>query len=135
MKNDRHRWAGCVQVFRQLAVRNRPRRDGDRCISGDEIAEVVGPAAALLTAGAPRSIFQRLGIATCMQIVNGGGRITVLETRRPPDFGRSEVCVRRRGANHRAGLFDAGDQDNHIRLAGGVKAPSSDAMHVQPVIR
>ncbi len=106
------------------------KHDGDRCVPGDEAAEVVGPARALLTAERTALNFlQRLsGIATrARQFVDAaGGRLIVLDTRKTtPGLRRLEkYAVRCGGAtNHRAGLFDAVlIKDNHIRLAGGVAA-------------
>ena len=106
------------------------KQDGDRCRAGDEIAEVTGSAAALLTAERTALNFlQRLsGIATRARLFvdAAGGRITVLDTRKTTPTLRviEKYAVRAGGAtNHRAGLFDAVlIKDNHIRLAGGVKA-------------
>ena len=105
---------------------------------GDEIAEVTGPAAALLTAERTALNFlQRLsGIATRARrfVDAAGGRITVLDTRKTTPTLRvlEKYAVRAGGAtNHRTGLFDAIlIKDNHIRLAGGVKAAvDRDAGH------
>jgi nicotinate-nucleotide pyrophosphorylase (carboxylating) len=56
----------------------------------------------------------------------GGGRITILDTRKTTPTLRAleKYAVRAGGAtNHRVGLFDAVlIKDNHIRLAGGVQA-------------
>ena len=106
------------------------RHDGDRCRAGEEIAEVAGAAATLLTAERTALNFlQRLsGIATrARQFVDAaGGRIVVLDTRKTTPTLRAieKYAVRAGGAaNHRAGLFDAVlIKDNHIRLAGGVKS-------------
>ena len=106
------------------------KQDGDRCSAGEEIAEVTGSAAALLAAERTALNFlQRLsGIATrARRFVDAtGGRITVLDTRKTTPTLRAleKYAVRAGGAtNHRAGLYDAVlIKDNHIRLAGGVKA-------------
>src|SRR4051812_39573285 len=62
------------------------RHDGDLCAPGDEVAEVVGSAAVLLTAERTALNFlQRLsGIATRARrfVDAAGGRITVLDTRK-----------------------------------------------------
>lgn len=105
-------------------------QDGDECRVGAEIAEVVGLAATLLTGERTALNFlQRLsGIATCTRrfVDAAGGRITVLDTRKTTPGLRAleKYAVRAGGAtNHRAGLFDAVlIKDNHIRLAGGVRA-------------
>ena len=120
------------EAFRQLdaGVRVAARKqDGDRCSAGEEIAEVTGSAAALLTAERTALNFlQRLsGIATRVRrfVDATGGRITVLDTRKTTPTLRAleKYAVRAGGAtNHRAGLYDAVlIKDNHIRLAGGVK--------------
>ena len=116
------------------------KQDGEWCRAGDEIAEVVGSAAALLTAERTALNFlQRLsGIATrARQFVDAaGGRITVLDTRKTTPTLRAieKYAVRAGGAaNHRAGLFDAVlIKDNHIRLAGGVKAAVERARKQRP---
>lgn len=121
------------EAFRQLDedVRVTTRRhDGDCCRAGEEIAEIVGSAAALLTAERTALNFlQRLsGIATRARsfVDAAGGRLTVLDTRKTTPTLRAleKYAVRAGGAtNHRAGLFDAAlIKDNHIRLAGGVRA-------------
>jgi nicotinate-nucleotide pyrophosphorylase (carboxylating) len=106
------------------------KQDGEWCRAGEEIAEVTGSAAALLTAERTALNFlQRLsGIATrARRFVDAtGGRITVLDTRKTTPTLRvlEKYAVRAGGAtNHRTGLYDAVlIKDNHIRLAGGVKA-------------
>ena len=106
------------------------KQDGDRCRPGEEIAEVVGPAAALLTAERTALNFlQRLsGIATRARrfVDAAGGRITILDTRKTtPTLRVLEKYAVRAGCatNHRTGLYDAVlIKDNHIRLAGGVKS-------------
>src|SRR5262245_606092 len=104
--------------------------DGERCSPGDEIAEVVGSARALLVGERTAlNLLQRLsGIATrARQFVEAaGGGITVLDTRKTTPGLRvlEKYAVRAGGAaNHRAGLYDAVlIKENHIHLAGGVKA-------------
>jgi nicotinate-nucleotide pyrophosphorylase (carboxylating) len=120
------------EAFRQLdpdVEMTRRRRDGERCAAGDEVAEVIGSAAALLTAErVALNFLQRLsGIATrARQFADAaGGRITILDTRKTTPNLRvlERYAVRAGGAtNHRTGLFDAVlIKDNHIRLAGGVR--------------
>ncbi len=121
-----------LEAFRQVdpavSVECR-RRDSDRCATGDEIAEIVGLARALLMAERTALNFlQRLsGIATrARQFVDAaGGRITVLDTRKTTPTLRAleKYAVRAGGAtSHRSGLFDALlIKDNHVRLAGGVE--------------
>lgn len=104
------------------------KKDGDRCVAGDEIAEVTAMARTLLVGERTALNFlQRLsGIATRARrfVDAAGGRIVILDTRKTTPGLRvvEKYAVRAGGAtNHRAGLFDAVlIKDNHIRLAGGV---------------
>jgi nicotinate-nucleotide pyrophosphorylase (carboxylating) len=106
------------------------RQDGERCQPGEEIAEVRGPARALLVGERTALNFlQRLsGIATRARafVDVSGGHITVLDTRKTTPLLRAleKYAVRAGGAsNHRVGLFDAIlIKDNHIRIAGGAGA-------------
>ncbi|HEX3644048.1 MAG TPA: carboxylating nicotinate-nucleotide diphosphorylase [Vicinamibacterales bacterium] len=122
-----------LETFRQVdpAVRWVAHKgDGDACLVGDEAAEVTGTARALLVGERTALNFlQRLsGIATRARkfVDAAGGRITILDTRKttPTLRGLEKYAVRAGGAsNHRAGLFDAIlIKDNHVRLAGGVRA-------------
>jgi nicotinate-nucleotide pyrophosphorylase (carboxylating) len=122
-----------LEAFRQIepevqvALR---KRDGDRCSAGEDIAEVVGSARALLVGERTALNFlQRLsGIATRARrfVDAAAGRIVVLDTRKTTPTLRTleKYAVRAGGAtNHRMGLFDAVlIKDNHVRLAGGVEA-------------
>jgi nicotinate-nucleotide pyrophosphorylase (carboxylating) len=122
-----------VDAFRQLdptvtiAIRH---GDGSHCESGTEIAEIHGRAAALLTAERTALNFmQRMtGIATLTrQFVDAAaGRITILDTRKTTPLMRTleKYAVRvGGGVNHRFGLADGVlIKDNHVRLAGGVRA-------------
>ncbi|MDA1185150.1 MAG: carboxylating nicotinate-nucleotide diphosphorylase [Acidobacteria bacterium] len=103
-------------------------RDGERCDPGTVVAEYHGLASALLTAERTALNFvQRLsGVATVTrQCVDAtGGRIVVLDTRKPTPLHRAleKYAVRAGGGvNHRSGL-DTGIliKDNHVRLGGGV---------------
>src|SRR5947207_3388793 len=120
------------EAFRQLdpGVRTTTaRHDGDFCRAGDEIAAVAGSARALLVGERTALNFlQRLcGIATRARrfVEAGGGRITILDTRKTTPTLRAleKYAVRAGGAaNHRSGLFDAVlIKENHIHLAGGVR--------------
>jgi nicotinate-nucleotide pyrophosphorylase (carboxylating) len=122
-----------LEAFRQLdpGVHVTLRRhDGDRCETGEEIADVIGVARALLVGERTALNFlQRLsGIATRARLFvdAAGGRITILDTRKTTPTLRAleKYAVRAGGAtNHRAGLFDGIlIKDNHIRIAGGVAA-------------
>jgi len=114
--------------------------DGAACPAGEEIAVVYGSARALLVGERTALNFlQRLsGIATRARrfVDAGGGRITILDTRKTTPTLRvlEKYAVRAGGAaNHRAGLFDAIlIKDNHIRLAGGVKAAVDRARLYRP---
>lgn len=121
-----------IEAFRQLEPRldtTIRKHDGEVCQAGEAIAEIVGPARALLVAERTALNFlQRLsGIATSARrfVDASGGRITILDTRKTTPTLRAleKHAVRAGGAtNHRVGLFDAIlIKDNHIRLAGGVK--------------
>lgn len=121
------------EAFRQLDPRARVsarKHDGDRCTVGEEIAEVAGSAAALLMAERTALNFvQRLsGIATrARRFVDAAqGKTTILDTRKTTPNLRvlEKYAVRAGGAtNHRVGLYDAVlIKENHVRLAGGVKA-------------
>jgi nicotinate-nucleotide pyrophosphorylase (carboxylating) len=135
------------EAFRQVSAKGTPvplftlhKQDGERCRAGEEIAEVTGSAAALLIAERTALNFlQRLsGIATrARQFVDAAeGRITVLDTRKTTPTLRAleKYAVRAGGAtNHRTGLFDAVlIKDNHIRLAGGVKAAIARTRRYRP---
>jgi nicotinate-nucleotide pyrophosphorylase (carboxylating) len=131
------------EVFRQLdpdVQITARKRDGERCVAGEEIAEVVGSAAALLTAERTALNFlQRLsGVATRarMFVDAAGGRIIVLDTRKTTPTLRAleKYAVRAGGAqNHRSGLFDAVlIKDNHVRLAGGVRAAIDRTRRYRP---
>jgi nicotinate-nucleotide pyrophosphorylase (carboxylating) len=130
-------------VFRQIdrAVRTAAsREDGALCRAGETIAEVTGPARALLVGERTALNFlQRLsGIATQAHrfVAAAGGRITILDTRKTTPGLRvlEKYAVRTGGAtNHRVGLFDAIlIKDNHVRLAGGVRAAVERTRAAQP---
>ncbi len=132
-----------LEAFRQLepaVVVTLGKQDGDRCRAGDEIGEVVGLARTLLVGERTALNFlQRLsGIATrARQFVDAAaGRIVVLDTRKTtPTLRALEKYAVRAGSatNHRAGLFDAVlIKDNHIRLAGGVRAAIARVRERQP---
>lgn len=132
-----------LDAFQQLepglAVRVR-KHDGEPCGVDEEIAEVRGAARTLLTAERTALNFlQRLsGIATMARrfVDAAGGRITILDTRKTTPTLRSleKYAVLAGGAaNHRMGLFDAIlIKDNHVRLAGGVRAAVARARASQP---
>lgn len=120
-----------AEVFRQLdpgAAMTVRKNDGASLRRGEEVAEIVGTATALLTAERTALNFmQRLsGIATLTRtfVEAAGGRITILDTRKTTPLLRTleKYAVRAGGGvNHRDGLDDGIlIKDNHIRLAGGV---------------
>ena len=120
-----------AEAFRQLdpgVALTVHRQDGTLLTSGDEVAEIVGTATALLTAERTALNFmQRLsGIATLTRtfVEAAAGRITILDTRKTTPLLRAleKYAVRAGGGvNHRGGLDDGIlIKDNHIRLAGGV---------------
>jgi len=133
------------EVFRQLdkgpvgsfAVRV---RDGEWCRPGTEVADVVAPARTLLVGERTALNFlQRMsGIATLARRFTdaANGRIAILDTRKTTPTLRAleKYAVRAGGgANHRIGLFDAIlIKDNHIALAGGVKAAIDRARAHRP---
>jgi nicotinate-nucleotide pyrophosphorylase (carboxylating) len=132
-----------VDAFRHLdpaiSVTGR-KRDGDRCRSGEEIAEIVGTAAALLSAErVALNFLQRLsGIATRTRefVDRADGGIIVLDTRKTTPMLRAleKYAVRAGGGtNHRTGLFDAVlIKDNHVSIAGGVGAAVSRMRQAEP---
>jgi nicotinate-nucleotide pyrophosphorylase (carboxylating) len=117
-------------------------RDGEAGGAGDEIAAITGPARALLVGERTALNFlQRLsGIATRSRrfVDAAGGRITILDTRKTTPTLRvlEKYAVRAGGAsNHRVGLFDAIlIKDNHVRLAGGVRAAVERARAHRPAV-
>ena len=131
------------ETFRQIQPDVRcvaRRQDGEWCHPGDEIAAVTGTARALLVGERTALNFlQRLsGVATRARafVDAAGGRITILDTRKTTPTLRvlEKYAVRAGGAsNHRTGLFDAIlIKDNHIRLAGGVRAAVERARSYRP---
>ncbi|MEZ5317609.1 MAG: carboxylating nicotinate-nucleotide diphosphorylase [Vicinamibacterales bacterium] len=133
------------EVFAQVDPRvvfTARRADGSRCQTGEIIARVEGPAAALLTAERTALNFlQHLsGIATAARrfVDAAGGRLVVLDTRKtvPTLRALAKYAVRCGGAtNHRAGLYDAIlIKDNHIRHAGGIGPAVARARAAAPAL-
>jgi nicotinate-nucleotide pyrophosphorylase (carboxylating) len=118
-------------------------RDGDRCAVGVVVADLTGSARGLLIAERTALNFlQRLsGIATrTRQYVDAAaGRIVVLDTRKTTPTLRvleKYAVGAGGGTNHRFGLYDAVlIKDNHVRLAGGVKAAVARARSHRPDLR
>ncbi len=135
-----------AEAFRQLEpgveVRFR-KQDGEPCVVGEEIGEVVGSARTLLVAERTALNFlQRLsGIATRARafVDASGGHITILDTRKTTPGLRilEKHAVAAGGAtNHRVGLYDAIlIKDNHVRLAGGVAAAVARCRASRPDLR
>jgi nicotinate-nucleotide pyrophosphorylase (carboxylating) len=107
------------------------KHDGDRCVPGDVIAEVAGPARLLLTRErVALNFLQRLsGVATQARKFAdavAGTRCRVLDTRKTtPGLRAFEKAAAAAGGitNHRQGLYDAIlIKNNHIAAAGGVRA-------------
>src|SRR5579862_2565065 len=115
-------------LFDQVDYR---KSSGDRATPGDEIARARGPARLLLTRErVALNFLQRLsGIATLaaqfVAAVEGTG-VRILDTRKTTPGLRvlEKMAAAAGGAvNHRMGLYDAVlIKNNHIRLAGGVRA-------------
>jgi nicotinate-nucleotide pyrophosphorylase (carboxylating) len=135
-----------LETFRQVdpsVTATCHRRDGDRCAVGEVIAELMGSARGLLIGERTALNFlQRLsGIASrTRQYVDAvAGQLTVLDTRKTTPLLRTleKYAVRAGGGtNHRFGLYDAVlIKDNHVRLAGGVKAAVARARAYRPDLR
>lgn len=132
-----------TEVFKQLDATVEARfvkHDGDLCLPGDGIGQIVASARTLLAGERTALNFlQRLsGIATrARQFVDAaGGRIVVLDTRKTTPTLRAleKYAVSVGGArNHRMGLFDAIlIKDNHVRLGGGVSAAVAHVRQRRP---
>src|SRR4029077_19757003 len=144
-------WGVCLlhPDRRRLSRKNKPhgpcrgvsrKHDGDACRAGEIVAEVDGSARALLTGERTALNFlQRLsGIATRARRFAdaSAGKITILDPRKTTPTLRvlEKYAVRAGGAsNHRVGLYDAIlIKDNHIGLAGGVRAAVAAARAHRP---
>lgn len=131
------------EAFRQVDPRiivMRLHEDGARLAPADVVARITGPAGPLLTAERTALNFlQHLsGVATLTRrfVDAAAGRIIVLDTRKTtPTFRALEKYAVRcgGGSNHRIGLYDAIlIKDNHVRLAGGVRAAVARARVASP---
>jgi nicotinate-nucleotide pyrophosphorylase (carboxylating) len=117
--------------------------DGVLCRAGTILADVAGPARALLTGErVALNFLQRLsGVATLTRrfVEAAGGRITVLDTRKTTPTLRTleKYAVRAGGGvNHRFGLYDAFlIKDNHIRLTGSIAAAVECARRARPDLK
>lgn len=132
-----------ADAFRQLGadtVVRFHRADGEWCEVGSVIGEVDGRARTLLVGERTALNFlQRLsGIATRARayVDAAAGGITILDTRKTTPGWRvlEKYAVACGGAaNHRVGLFDAIlIKDNHVRLAGGVRAAIERCRSARP---
>ena len=116
--------------------------DGHGCAPGTVVAEVTGPARALLTAERTAlNLLQRLsGIATLTRryVDAAAGRIVILDTRKTTPGMRAleKYAVRcGGGTNHRQRLDDGVlIKDNHKRLAGGVGEATRRALAAGVVV-
>jgi len=135
--------AVAIEAFRQLEPGVHVtvvKSDGERVHAGEAIAVVKASARTLLTGERTALNFlQRLsGIATMTRrfVDATRGGITVLDTRKmtPTLRALEKYAVGVGGAtNHRVGLFDAVlIKDNHVRLAGGVRAAVERCRQQQP---
>ena len=135
--------AVAIEAFRQLEPGVHVtvvKSDGERVHAGEAIAVVKASARTLLTGERTALNFlQRLsGIATMTRrfVDATRGGITVLDTRKmtPTLRALEKYAVGVGGAtNHRIGLFDAVlIKDNHVRLAGGVRAAVERCRQQQP---
>jgi nicotinate-nucleotide pyrophosphorylase (carboxylating) len=114
--------------------------DGQPVEADTVIAEVEGPARALLTAERTAlNLLQRMsGIATATRqyVDAAAGRIIILDTRKTTPTLRAleKYAVRAGGGtNHRIGLYDQVlIKDNHVRLAGGVGKAVESARREAP---
>jgi nicotinate-nucleotide pyrophosphorylase (carboxylating) len=133
-----------TEVFRQVSaeVRVTPRiEEGARAQEGDILAEVEGPARALLMGErVALNFLQRLsGIATqtarFVDLVAGTGARIVDTRKTTPGLRALEKYAVRVGGgfNHRMGLYDAVMiKDNHIVAAGGITAAVTRARAAIP---
>jgi nicotinate-nucleotide pyrophosphorylase (carboxylating) len=115
--------------------------DGTRVAAGDTLVRVVGTARAMLTAErtALNFVGRLSGIATltahCVEAVAGTGVVIVDTRKTTPGLRNLEKYAVRMGggANHRAGLDDGLlIKDNHIAVAGGVRAAVEHARKRAP---
>ncbi len=136
--------AVAVEVFRRLdpsSVWHSLVEDGAEARAGTPLAAVRGPAAALLSGErVALNFLQRLsGIATLTRRLKeqlGGLDVEVLDTRKTTPGLRAleKYAVRVGGGrNHRMGLEDGIlIKNNHLRLAGGVRASVENARRNRP---
>jgi len=114
--------------------------EGRHCDPGTVLAEVAGPARALLTGErVALNFLQRMsGIATLARrfVSAADGRLIILDTRKTTPTLRAfeKYAVRVGGGqNHRFGLYDAFlIKDNHVRLAGGIGPAIARARALKP---
>jgi nicotinate-nucleotide pyrophosphorylase (carboxylating) len=115
------------ELYDELTLR---KRDGDKCVDGETVAEVEGAARLLLTyERVALNFLQRLsGVATeARRYADAviGTKCRVIDTRKTtPGLRLLEKAAAAAGGvtNHRIGLFDAIlIKNNHIAAAGGVR--------------
>jgi nicotinate-nucleotide pyrophosphorylase (carboxylating) len=134
------------EVFRQVdpaVVFTTGSADGEACRAGRAVADVAGPARAILAAERTALNFLQYlsGIATLTRafVEAAGPHVTVLDTRKtiPGTRVLAKYAVRcGGGANHRLGLHDGVlIKDNHIQLVGGVAEAVRRARAAEPEAR
>jgi len=115
--------------------------DGTQVAAGDTLVRIMGIARAMLTAErtALNFVGRLSGIATltahCVAAVAGSGAVIVDTRKTTPGLRNLEKYAVRMGggANHRAGLDDGLlIKDNHIAVAGGVRAAVERARERAP---
>ena len=120
-----------VEVFRQVGATYRPRvAEGAMAAPGDVVAELSGPARALLTGErlALNFLMMMSGIATHTRatMAAAAGDLRVVDTRKTAPLLRRQqrrAVVAGGAANHRFALYDGIlIKDNHIVAAGGIAA-------------
>ena len=128
----------CFKQVSAAVIFRAAKQAGQNFESGEVLAEVGGPARALLSAERTALNFlQRLcGVATLTrqfaEAVEGTGAVIVDTRKTTPGLRALEKAAVRAGGgqNHRFALYDAIlIKDNHLRVAGGVGAAVEAARH------
>ena len=117
------------------------KQDGEWCRAGEEIAEVTGSGRRAADRRAHRAQFSPAALghrdarapSSSTRRAGGSPCSTREKPRRRFARSRNTPCAPGGATNHRAGLFDAVlIKDNHIRLAGGVKAAVDRTRQYRP---
>jgi len=117
------------ETFQQMGAVYAPiAEDGARLMAGAEVAQVAGPARALLSGErtALNFLMHLSGVAThTAAVVEAAGGMRVVDTRKTTPLHRhlEKAAVRHGGGeNHRIGLYDAVlIKENHISAAGSLQ--------------